>query len=185
MRRFIFTLFFLAGLSCSGLYAQESEHQHEGEPQHEKFKHHRIAGVLGHTHIPLGSSSDGSNQRLVVPSWGLVYEYWVKPRWAIGFNGDMELMNYVVDIEGEPEVERDTPIIVALLGMYKPYKDLTIGAGPGREFEPHENFWIFRLLVEYDFEMTNNWDVAPGIVYDNKELLFDSWTLELSIGKRF
>ncbi len=39
--------------------------------------------------------------------------------------------------------------------------------------------------IEYEFELKNHWDLAPSLVFDLKEDVYDSWTLGIAVGKRF
>lgn len=57
--------------------------------------------------------------------------------------------------------------------------------GPGMELEKHENFFVMRFGVAYDFELGKHWDVAPEIIYDFKNGHINSFTFAISFGKRF
>ena len=54
-----------------------------------------------------------------------------------------------------------------------------------QEFETHENYYVIRAGIELEFEISNNWDLSPGLIYDLKETIYDSWTIGVAIGKRF
>jgi hypothetical protein len=161
--------------------AQEDEKHQE----YEQFKHHRLALVISHTHVPKAFQSSTGSNTVIVPSWGLNYEYWLNRKFAIGLHSDMEIASYIIEDENGQELERTRPVIVALVGIYNPWRGLELLAGFGREFEEHHKFWVYRLGVEYEIEIGHNWDIAPGLVFDIKENLYDSWTIGLGVGKRF
>lgn len=155
---------------------------HEGE---EFNKHNRVSIVMGHTHIPKGVPSVANGGSIIVPSWGLNYEYWFSQKWALGMHNDMEIATYIIEDNTGGTIERSRPIIVSLLGIYNPWKGLEFLAGFGREFEKHHNFWVYRFGIEYELGIGHHWDIAPALTFDIKENLYDSWTLGLVIGKRF
>ena len=74
--------------------AQEND-EHESE---EAFKHHRVSITFGHTHVPKGAPAVTNGSSLVVPSWGLNYEYWFTHKWALGLHNDTEIATYVLKI---------------------------------------------------------------------------------------
>lgn len=75
------------------LLAQE----HSKEGKKEEFKHHNVALVIGHTHIPKAIQSSSSTGGVIVPSWGLNYHYWLNKTWAIGLHTDMEIASYIIE----------------------------------------------------------------------------------------
>jgi len=163
---------------------QAQNHSSEGIEE-EVFKHNRLAVIISQTHVPKAFQSSTGNEGIIVPSWGLNYEYWFNHKFALGLHSDMEISQYIIEDENGQELERTRPLIIALVGIYNPWKGLELVAGFGREFEEHRKFWIYRIGVEYEIEIGNHWDIAPGLVFDIKEDLYDSWTIGLGVGKRF
>ena len=159
--------------------------EHNDPEEHGQFKNHRISAIIGHTFVPNGEPDVGRSGTVIVPSWGLDYEYWFNHKWAIGFHSDLELISYVVDNQERQELERERPVILSLVGLFKPVHQLVVYIGPGIELEKNENFFVFRLGVEYEFEIGHHWDLSPGFFYDNKEGIFDSWSLGLAVARRF
>ena len=155
------------------------------EEEDEAFKHHRAAIVLGHTHVPKGIPTVTDGVSTIVPSWGLNYEYWFNRKWALGLHNDMEIATYIIEDANGNKIERSRPIIISLVGVYNIWKGIEIIAGVGYEFEEHHNYRVYRLGVEYEVEIGNDWDLAPAIIFDAKENLYHSWTLGIVIGKRF
>lgn len=174
-------ILFLLSINAS-LYAQE----HREEHSHEAITHHRLALVIGHTHVPKAfQSTTGGTGTIIVPSWGFNYDYWFNPKWAIGLHMDMEIATYIIEDNTGSHLERERPIIVSIVGTYKPWKGLLLGIGFGKEFEPHHDFWVYRFGVEYEIELGHHWDIAPALVFDVKEDFYDSWTIGLGVGRRF
>lgn len=157
--------------------------EHEEESEH--YKHHRIAAIISHTHIPKGYHTTQGDKAIVVPSWGINYEYWFNPKWAIGIHNDMEIANYIIKTPDKIELERERPFITSVVGIYKPWKGFEFVAGFGKEFEKNHNFSVYRFALEYELEIHHHWDVAPGLILDVKEDTYNSWTFGITIGRRF
>ena len=163
------------------LLAQE----HEEDKTHEKTKHHRVALMISHTHIPSGLPSVSNSGPLIVPSWGFTYNYRFNEKWTIGLHTDMEIATYIIEDENGEQLQRTRPIIISLVGGYNLWKGIEIVVGFGREFEEHHNFWVYRFGIEYNIEIGNHWDIGPALMFDVKENLYDSWTVGLVVGKKF
>jgi hypothetical protein len=155
-----------------------------GEESHEGFKHHRVSLMISHTHIPKGVPSVENGGAVIVPSWGLTYNYRIK-KWAIGIHTDMEIATYIIEDANGNQIERSRPIIVSLMGGYNIWQGIELAAGFGREFEENHNFWVYRFGIEYNIEIGHQWDIAPALIFDVKENLYDSWTLGVVVGKKF
>lgn len=97
----------------------------------------------------------------------------------------MEISTYIVDEGYGREIEWEWLLISTLVGVFKPGKTTCFLAGVGREFETHQNFWVFRAGIEFEFEINEFWDMSPSLIYDMKESVYDSWTIGLNVGKRF
>jgi len=95
---------------------------------------HRVALMIAHTNVPLAGTGT-QNSGIIVPSWGLDYEYWIDHQWAIGLHNDMEIATYVIEEHEGKEIERERPIIVSLVGLFKPTHHIILLAGFGRELE--------------------------------------------------
>lgn len=174
----IYPIFLIVAIVSSTAFAQD----HEPE---EVFKHNRVSLTFGHTHIPRGSPSVTNGSSLVVPSWGLNYEYWFTRKWALGLHNDTEIATYIVEDNTGSTIERERPVIVSIVGIYNPWKGLEFVAGFGHEFETHQSFWVYRVGIEYEIEFGHHWDLGPAFVVDIKENFYDSFTLAIVIGKRF
>jgi len=163
-------------------YTQNSNENHGDQ---DDFRHHRISPMISHTHIPNGSFAANKPSGIIVPSWGLNYDFWITPRWAIGSHNDMEIAHYVIEDEHGVEIDRERPIILSVVGIFKPTHHIELLAGFGKEFEKHHNYWVYRFGIEYEFDIRNHWMLSPSLIFDLKESVYDSWTLGLVIGKKF
>lgn len=169
-------------LHGQNMFAQSAE---TSENDNEKRPRHRIALIIGHTHIPKGVSGSENQSNLIVPSWGLSYQFWLNEKWGIGSLIDTEIATYSIETDDGLIVERSRPVILSLVGIFKPNHRLGFLLGFGKEFETHENYYVIRAGIELEFEISNNWDLSPGLIYDLKETIYDSWTIGVAIGKRF
>ncbi len=184
---------------------QESTAQHEGSEdagEHESgpFKRHRIAFLTGNTIVPSGGENEDRIGTVVVPTIAIDYEYWFSRKLAIGWYNDFTLSTFVVETNREPEedngahsdsseggtevVEREPTFLTALVVIWEPVPRLAVYTGGGREFEPSEDFWVWKIGLEYSFPLPKDWDIAIGGAYDYKEV-YDSFGVGISFGKRF
>ena len=46
----------------------------------------QLSLVVSHSHITEGESTNGGKEWIVVPAWGLDYNYWLSNHWAIGLH---------------------------------------------------------------------------------------------------
>lgn len=158
---------------------------HEATIEHSHSSKHRVSIMIGHTHVPKGIANADNRGPLIIPSWGLNYNFNINEKWAVGWYNDMEITTYYIqDVHGS-ELERERPIITSIVGIFKPWEYLGFLAGVGRELEKHQSFWVFRAGVEFEIEMGNHWDLSPSLIYDLKESVYDSWSIGLTVGKRF
>ena len=164
-------------------YPSFCQHADEEHIENEEVSKHRISIMIGHTHVPKGVPSSGDGP-LIIPSWGLNYSFLINEKWAIGWHNDMEISTYIVDEGHGSEIERERPLITSLVGVFKPGKTVGFLAGIGREFEKHQNFWVFRAGIELEFEINESWDISPSLIYDLKESVYDSWSIGLTVGRR-
>ncbi|MCX2740883.1 hypothetical protein [Pontibacter anaerobius] len=136
-----------------------------------------------HTYIATHTSE--GKETLIVPSLGLDVEYWFNDKWGIGSHNDLELINFEVERGDSRILERETPLLLTLDALWKPWKGLVLLAGPGIEFEKEENLFVVRGGVEYEIELGRHWDVAPTVFYDNRKNAYDTFSVGIGLGKRF
>lgn len=167
-------LLYLLVLCSMHLMAQESEK--------EVSKPHKIAFVLGLTHIPEAFEEGHLEKSVYVPTIGLDYLYQLNETWKLGLALDLELGSYLVGFNRE-DIAREKALVTAALVGYEIAPRWGILIGPGIEFEKNKNLFIFRAGMEYEFELGDDWSLFPSFNYDFKEE-YSTWALGLGISKR-
>ena len=156
---------------------EHTEHEHHGM----KGKH-RVTMAIGHAHIFGGERSDESKV-VVAPTWGLSYDYWLSNQWAVGLQTELIVESFIVKHNNEEEVEREYPIALVPVGLFKPLEHLTILAGVGAEFAASETIMMTRLGVEVGWEVPGDWEVGFEMLWDGKWNFYDSWGISFTASK--
>jgi hypothetical protein len=166
-----------------GAFSQEAAHEALTEKKEEKEKsaHHRITVAIMHAHIPT-ISEGGSKKTFAVPAWAFDYDYWFNEKWAVGLHNDLIIQQFKVE-KGGTEIERNNPIAVALVGLFKPAKHLTFIGGIGREFEKTESFNLIDIGLEYGWELPKEWEISLNLKYENKFEAYNTWLFGVGISK--
>lgn len=196
---YVLPLFFLS----FQIYAQENElmketHQdpktdHDEEPH----KKHAISASINHTVIFSAVKDGESRSSIIVPSFGLNYNYVFSEKWGVGLHNDIILEDFVVkdaspndpttrNTESEiVAIERGRPISMALMAIYKPIKNLGIMAGGGMEFSSHEDYVVIRFGLEAPFHLPKHWEVFGVLSYDIMIDAYSSLTYGIGVVKLF
>lgn len=177
---------FVGALMTLPAFAQHHETPAQTLDQHagtHEFKHWRVGAMMYHTYI--GTRTSDGMGTLIVPSLGLDLEYWFNEKWGIGSHNDIELISFEVERGRENFLRRETPVLLTVDALWKPWKGLVLLAGPGIEIEPNENLFVFRAGLEYEIEFGTHWDIAPTIFYDNRADAYDTFSMGIGIGRRF
>jgi len=163
--------------------AQDVDLDQAGDLEEREFHRHKMSLILGHSHVPAGFSN-GKKRMLVVPSWGLDYNFLINRKWAIGLHSDFYTENFaVIDFGGKEEFVRERPISLTLVGSYYLHEKWSLSAGTGYEFAKEENLSIIRLGVERAWELPKKWEFMATLQYDLRVGIFNSWMLGLGISK--
>lgn len=173
-------IFFL-GIVCAwlpfNLWAQHAERL----PQEPTTRFFRAAVLIGHTYLPAGESGE----RMFIPSWGLDIEYWWSSNWGVGVHSDLEMASFLVHQGGDETLERNYPIVTTLDLLWKPGHGWVFLGGPGYEWERARSFALFRLGIEYEWDIGHGLDLAPTVFYDRRQDGHETLSIALGIGKRF
>jgi hypothetical protein len=143
---------------------------------------HKIAVVMGLTHIPSAIEDGKKSEAVFVPTIGVDYFLQFKEEWKVGLVLDYELANYLVEFNREP-LERERAIIAGVLVGYEFANRWSVLLGSGIEFEKHKNILILRTSVEYEFELGKDWGLFPSLNYDFKQE-YSTWSLNIGVSKR-
>lgn len=172
---------------------REPEEEQEGhvglaEEDHGEEEHHSIAGRhritlgLGHTHISQGII-DGNREWFIAPSWALNYDYWLTEQWAVGLQNDMIVEQFIIADEEGDILERERPIAVIPVVLYKPLEWLTLIVGGGVEFASEENLGLTRFGTEVGWHVARDWEVGAALVWDAKWDFYNSYAIDFSVSR--
>jgi len=148
---------------------------------HEDNSHWRIAPLIGHTYVAL----EKRGNHTPIASWGLDLEYWVNHKWGIGLHNDLEIESFIIEQEENELIERHYPLVGSLDLLIRPWRELVMFFGPGVEFDRNETFSLVRIGAEYEFILTETFDLSPAFFYDGRIDAFNTWTFGLGVGYRF
>jgi len=79
---------------------------------------------------------------------------------------------------------RTNPFALAAVIHYHALRHWSFYVGPGIELESHENFYLFKVGTEYSFEITENFEIALNLIYENKEGVYDALTFGIAFNKK-
>ncbi|MBL7940116.1 MAG: hypothetical protein JNL43_12210 [Flavobacteriales bacterium] len=183
------TLIFSLVLAFTIAIAQKGRAQHATGTT-EAHAHHELALLLAHTHLSHGVDMDGDRQWTVLPCWGLNYNYWLSPHWAIGVHTDFITETFEVEENlhggGEhPTVERTRPVAPALMASYRPHQHWSFLFGAGAEFAQEGDLFLMRGGAEYTIHLGGSWETAGSIAYDARLDAYDSFTVGIGIARMF
>lgn len=169
-------------VSSFNLNAQTEEHT---VSIHNDKSIHSISFVMANAFMP-NSFADETNDMLIVPVFGLNYDYQINGHWGLGFHSDILLQQFKIEKHGsEEELIRENPIALCAMVFYKPNHHWKILAGYGMEFEKHENLKIIRAGLEYGIELPKNWELAFLLEFDYKINTYWSIVPGIGFSKRF
>lgn len=171
-------------LSGTAARAQEGGSESAEEGRHE------IGLLVCHSAVSQGINADGDRSWLVLPSWGLNYNYWLNERWAIGLHTDLisETFRVTEDLkEGEekPVIERTRPVAPAVMLSYRPHEHWSFILGMGEEFAKEGNLTLMRAGVEYSIHLSGAWETSGSFAYDFRFDAYDSYTFGFGVARRF
>lgn len=169
----VYLLFVIALLIASHALAQE-----RGEPDFNP----RIRGaiMMANSHVP--KATKGGKSVHIIPTWGFDVDYFFHQRWSVALQGDILLQSFEVE-DGQTELERSYPVMLAVVGHYHALRHWSFYLGPGYEIESHENLWLLRIGTEYSFEISEEFEIALNLIFENKQEVYDSWTFGVAFNK--
>jgi hypothetical protein len=167
--------------------AQHAELSHKDQnPEHEGLSHrHRVTLVMANSFLK-NQVDENTNDILLVPTFGLNYDFFFHQKWGVGLHTDIVLQQFKVEKhDGHEELIRENPVALCAVGLFKPLPSLTLIAGYGIEIEKHENIQLLRLGVEYGFHLPGNWELGFALEFDKKINTYNSWVLGAGFSKLF
>lgn len=145
--------------------------------------HNKIRGaiMMANSHVPQAVNGNYSNT--IIPVWGIDADYVFHPHWSVAIQGDIKLQSFEVE-DGDAYLQRTDPVSFAGVIHYHFIPRWSLFAGPGYEFEKHENLFIMKVGTEYSFEINENFEIALNLNYENKDGIYDSWTFGIAFNKK-
>lgn len=176
--------FFLSISVCCFLHVSAQEMKVAKKSEAAFHPHHRVTITMENAHIPTKVEIAGASKNLIVPAWGFDYDYWFKPKWAFGLHTNLIMQQYKIEREHDGiKVDRNYPLSIALVGIYKPAEHWNLIAGVGRELENNESFNLLDFGVEYGVELPKEWELSFNLKYEAKINAYDTWLFGIGIGK--
>ena len=167
-------------LVSAGIIAQEKSHEEK-----ESIKGmHQFTLIISHSHISEGIDENGEKKWIVMPSWGLDYNYWIGEHWAIGLHTDMIIENFSVEEhEGNEVIERTRPFALVPAVVFKPKEHSSFVLGMGAELAKEGNVALTRIGYEYGWELPKHWELSLSLMYDIKWNTYDTWVFGFGVSK--
>jgi hypothetical protein len=179
-------LFFFAFSFLNAQHNNVETHEEEKHGNdHEAFrKHHRISAMMAFSHIPSIIPGETVKQSVVVPTYGLNYDFWFHAKWAIGLHNDLILQQYKVEShENKESLVRSYPLAVKAVVLYQPIHDLIFLAGYGKEFETNETLDVITVGVEYGIPIRKGWEANLNLLFDYNVDSYVSWMIGVGFAK--
>lgn len=141
----------------------------------------RGAIMMANSHVP--NAFQGERKLAIIPTWGFDVDYFFHPRWSVAVQGDIKLASFEVE-ESEVMLERSNPVALAGVLHYHALRHWSFYAGPGIELEKSENLFLVRIGTEYSIEITENFEIALNLIYENKDEVYDTWSFGIAFNKK-
>ena len=168
-------------------YSNAQHSEDTGNASHDEHDGvtHKVTLVMANSFMN-NRIDESTDNILVVPTYGLNYDFLFHPRWGVGLHTDIVLQQYKVESHDNHEVlVRENPVALCAVGLFKPLPSLTLIAGYGLEIETHENIQLLRFGVEYGFHLPGNWELGFALEFDRKLNTYNSWVFGVGFSKLF
>ena len=144
-----------------------------------------IAFFTGNSWIPEGRSHEtGEKQTVIVPTFGLDYEFKLSAVWSLGTYNDLQIVNISVEEGDGTLLERENTTTFTLGGSCRFGERMKVELSGGVETDAHETLKVGRIAYEFGFELPDRWELGISASYVLKDF-YDVFGLGLVIGKRF
>ena len=166
-------------------HAQHAEESHDDQEAEHAGHRHRVTLVMANSFLK-SHAEESANSILIVPTFGLNYDFFFHQKWGVGLHSDIVLQQFKLEAhDGHETLIRENPVAVCAVGLYKPLPSLTLIAGYGIEFEKNENIQLLRFGVEYGFHLPGNWELGFALEFDRKINTYNSWVFGVGFSKLF
>jgi hypothetical protein len=178
-------IYFITFISfVQGLSVMAGNDSHDAEEAHHSSGH-KITLLVANSLIN-NSLSEQSNGILIIPTFGINYDYFINPKWGLGLHTDILLQQFKIEKHGsKEEIIRENPVGIAGILLFKPHHRWTLMAGYGVEVEKHENFQMIRTGVEYGIELPRCWELGLSLEFDYKIKTYSSLMFGIGFSRPF
>ena len=167
-----------------GNISMAQEHDHNEVANHNNGGH-RLTLIMGNAFIN-NSFTDETDNILIVPAFGLNYDYFFNAKWGLGIHSDILMQQFKIENHNDhEEVVRENPIAVCGMLLFKPHHRWTLFTGYGVEVEKHENFQLIRVGAEYGIELPKSWELGFSLEFDFKPDAYNSLLFGIGFSKSF
>jgi hypothetical protein len=143
---------------------------------------HRLTLGLGHAHLSQGRV-EGRTAWVPVASWSLNYDYWLSNKWAIGLQNDLILETFIIEHGDNEELERNKPIAIVPVGIFKFAPHWSVLGGVGAEYSEGHTLALTRIGMEFGWHLPKNWEAGIAAVWDNRWNYYNAWVLSFTFSK--
>ena len=148
----------------------------------ERSEKHRFTFMPSHTYLRV--DSENNKDWTTLASFGLNYDFWIKENMAIGLHSDVITESFIVSRQEDEQIlERERPLALIGVFLYKLENGLTPLVGAGIELEKEEHLALIHFGLEYGFEIGKGWEFGANVTYDLKLDVYNSFALGLSVSK--
>ncbi len=86
--------------------------------------------------------------------------------------------------DGDALLSRSYPLAFAGVIHYHALRHWSFYIGPGYEFEKSKNLFLVKAGTEYSFEITEDFEIALNLIYENKQEVYDGWMFGVAFNKK-
>ena len=144
----------------------QAQEERETIAENQDNSFHNITLVTGSAFIA-NSFSDNSNDVLIVPAYGLNYDYQINGKWGVGIHTDILLQQFKIEKHGtEEEVVRENPVAISAILSYKLHNRWKIIGGYGVEMEQMKIFNSSELVLNMvlNFLRIGSWALLSRMI---------------------
>ena len=174
-----------AGLILSFLSLHICGHAESPEEEEYEAPFHALSLITANSYIT-NYVRDNKNALILVPTFGINYDYFIRTNWGIGVHTDIIVQQYKIERhDNQAEVIRDNPVAVCGMLSYKFLPRFKLTGGYGVELEKNENINLFRLGIEYGIPLRDKWELGFTFEYDHKIKAYSSFMTGIIFTKIF
>lgn len=145
-----------------------------------------VSAVMGHALI---KNNKKDKKNFSAPTLGINLNYWIAQKWSVGLHSDLIFENFVIEENNGSVVksylEREYPLSINAVGIYKPIKSLGIMGGAGKELSTSKNLTMIVAGLEYFYELSKKWEIGLSATYEMKLRSYDTVMIGLGITRVF